>query len=83
MITAGQPGQPLVKWTNINAKAFESIGYCDTTRQLFIKFRTTPTLLFEDMPRFRYSGLLAAPRPDAYYQTYIKDRFKTKEAPVG
>jgi hypothetical protein len=30
------------------------------------------------VPGFRYDALLAAPRKDAYYRTFIKDRFLTK-----
>lgn len=74
-------GQPTVKMTPVNAKLFESIGYVDATRQLFVKFRNAKTVCFEDMPRFRYTGLMAAPRKDAYFTSYIKDRFLFKELP--
>ena len=54
------------------------IGYSDATRTLYIKFRDGTTLRFEKVPRFRYQGLLAAPRKDAYHKTFIKDQFLTK-----
>jgi hypothetical protein len=75
--------QPNVKMTPVNAKLFESVGYVDAKRQLYVKFRNSPTLCFDDMPRFRYTGLMAAPRKDAYFQTYIKNQFLCKEVPGG
>ena len=68
-----------VKMVKVEANMFESVGYIDSTRELYVKFRNSPTLCFMDMPRFRYNGLLAAPRKDAYYTTYIKDKFLTKQ----
>jgi KTSC domain len=81
MITPGLPGQPSVKMMRVDAKEFESVGYANTTRQLFIKFRNSTTLRFDDMPNFRYTGLLSAPRKDAYFRTYIKSCFLSKEVP--
>ena len=70
-----------VKMVPVDANMFESVGYVDSTRSLYVKFRNAPTLVFADMPRFRYTGLMSAPRKDAYFRTFIKDRFLTKEAP--
>jgi len=74
MATAAQP----VKMMPVDADLFEAIGYIPKTRQLYVKFRTSPALCFDNVPGFRYEGLLAAPRKDAYYRTFIKDRFLTK-----
>jgi KTSC domain len=71
------PAEP-VKFTPVEADLFEAIGYVPRTRQLYIKFRTSPALCFNNVPGFRYEGLLSAPRKDAYYRTFIKDRFVTK-----
>jgi hypothetical protein len=79
IVPQGRPGQPVMRMIPVDAKAFEAVGYSDYTRQLYIKFRDSPTLCFEDVPHFRHSGLMAAPRKDAYYATYIKDRFLAKE----
>jgi hypothetical protein len=72
-----------MKMASVDADTFESVGYVDATRTLVIKFRNAPALRFEKVPRFRYQGLLAAPRKDAYYKTFIKDQFlfKTMELP--
>jgi len=67
-----------VKMVPVNANQFEAVGYAEATRELSIKFRNAPALCFEDVPRFRYTGLMSAPRKDAYYDTYIKNRFLTK-----
>jgi hypothetical protein len=72
------PIQPL-KMTKVTATALESIGYQDATRTLYIKFRDSSTLCFKDVPRFRLSGLMNAPRKDAYYQSFIKNQFLTSE----
>lgn len=78
------PGQlPTVKMVAVDAKSFESVGYAIGTRKLYVKFRNAPTLCYDGVPGFRYSGLLTAPRKDAYFSTYIKDRFLAKEAPAG
>jgi hypothetical protein len=73
------PGQPEVKWVPVDADQFESISYVMSTRQLLIKFRNSPPLVFEGVPGFRYQGLLGAPRKDAYFNTFIKNSFLKKE----
>jgi hypothetical protein len=79
MTLPGQP--PPVKMVPVDASTFESVGYVIAMRRLYIKFRNSPALYFEAVPNFRYMGLLNAPRKDAYYNTYIKDHFLTKEVP--
>jgi hypothetical protein len=69
-----------VKMAQVDAEMFESVGYDQATRSLYIKFRNSPPLCFHKVPQFRYQGLLAAPRKDAYYKTFIKDLFLTKTA---
>ena len=68
-----------VKMMSVDAEAIESIGYVDGSRTMYIKFRGGRTLSINNVPRFRYQGILAAPRKDAYYTTYVKDRFLMKE----
>jgi hypothetical protein len=70
---------PDVKMIPVDAQMFESIGYVETSRQLFIKFSPESTVCFNNVPGFRFRGLLDAPRKDAYFKTFIKDRFLTKE----
>ena len=69
-----------VKMVPVDAELFEAIGYVIGARQLYIKFRRTPALAFQNVPGFRYEGLLNAPRKDAYYNTFIKDFFISKPA---
>ena len=66
----------------VDADLFESVGFVDTTHLMYIKFRNSPTMCYEKVPRFRYQGLLAAPRKDAYYKTFIQNQFITKPAPT-
>lgn len=77
------PGQLGPKMTPVDADSFESIGYSIGNRRLYVKFRNAPTLYFEGVPGFRYQGLLTAPRKEAYFKTYIKNQFLSKEAPAG
>ena len=70
-----------VKMMSVDAEAIESIGYVDGSRTMYIRFRGGRTLCINNVPRFRYQGMLAAPRKDAYYTTYVKDRFLMKEVP--
>ena len=70
---------PEVKMIPVDANLFESVGYVEASRQLFIKFSPSSTICFSNVPNFRYTGLLNAPRPDAYFKTFIKDHFLTKE----
>jgi hypothetical protein len=72
------PYQP-VKLVPVDAKTFEAVGYVVPERELYVKFRGSPMLCFADVPNFRYRGLLAAPRKDAYYNTFIKNSFLAKE----
>jgi hypothetical protein len=67
-----------VKLVPVDADLFEAIGYVSKVRRLYVKFRNSPALCFDNVPGFRYEGLLAAPRKDAYYRTFIKDHFLTK-----
>jgi KTSC domain len=69
---------PNVKMMRVDADLFESVGYLPRSRQLFIKFRNSPAVCLDNVPGFRFDGLLSAPRKDAYYRTFIKDRFLTK-----
>jgi hypothetical protein len=71
-----------VKMTPVDADLFEAIGYLPKTRQLYLKFRNSPALCFDNVPGFRYESLLTAPRKDAYYRTFIKDRFLTKAVEI-
>jgi hypothetical protein len=75
------PGQPSVTMMAVEAKMFDSIGYAAASRKLFVKFRDSPTMCYEGVPGFRYQGLLASPRKDAYFKTYIKDCFLAKSLP--
>jgi hypothetical protein len=68
-----------VKMVAVDAQLFESVGYAESTRQLYIKFINSPTLRFDNVPRFRHRGFMAAPRKDAYYNTFIKNSFLAKE----
>jgi len=70
---------PDVKMIPVEAQLLESVGYAEPSRQLFVKFYRGTTLYFDNVPGFRYRGLLDAPRKDAYYKTFIKDLFLTKE----
>ena len=70
-----------VKMMSVDAEAIESIGYVDGSRTMYIRFRSGRTLCINNVPRFRYQGMLAAPRKDAYYTTYVKDRFLMQEVP--
>jgi hypothetical protein len=75
------PGQPTVTMAPVNAKMFEAVGYTMTSRKLFIRFRDASMICFEGVPGFRYQGLLASPRPDAYFKSYIKDLYLSKVVP--
>jgi hypothetical protein len=75
------PGQPSVKMVPVDAKLFESVGYTISSRRLYVKYRNAAAVYFEGVPGFRYSGLMAAPRKDAYFTTYIKSSFLPKEVP--
>lgn len=67
-----------VKMMPVDSDLFESVGYIPRSRQLYIKFKNSPALCFDNVPGFRYESLLTAPRKDAYFRTFIKDRFLTK-----
>ena len=59
----------------------ESVSYNDATRILYVKLRDNKGgMAFEDVPKFRYNGLMGAPRPDAYFNTYIRNLFLSKPA---
>ena len=67
-----------IKMVPVGADEFESVGYVIGVRQLYIKFRNSPVLCFNNVPGFRYEGLMSAPRKDAYYKTFIKHFFISK-----
>ncbi|MGA3267997.1 MAG: KTSC domain-containing protein [Verrucomicrobiota bacterium] len=69
-----------IKMVAVESDLFESIGYKTGLRQLYIKFRNAPAVCYNDVPGFRFEGLLAAPRKDAYFKTFIKDVYISKAA---
>lgn len=73
-----EPTPQAVKMMKVDSDLFESVGYIPKNRQLYIKFKNSPALCFDNVPGFRYDSLLTAPRKDAYFRTFIKDRFLTK-----
>jgi KTSC domain len=75
-----QQNQSAVKMTPVEADTFEAVGYVTGARQLYIKFRNSPALVFINVPGFRYEGLMGAPRKDAYYNTFIKNFFLSRPA---
>ena len=76
----GQPNQPTIKMIPVEADLFESVGYISGGRQLYIKFKNSPPLVFNNVPGFRFDGLMSAPRKDAYFNTFIKNFFLSKQA---
>jgi len=66
------------KMVAVDADLFESVGYEDISHSLLIKFRNSPTMRYEKVPRFRFQGLLGAPRKDAYFKTFIQNQFLSK-----
>jgi len=69
-----------IRFIPVNSTAFEAVAYVPAGRMLYIKFRNNlPTLSFADVPGFRYEGLLAAPRKDAYYKAFIENQFLTSQ----
>jgi hypothetical protein len=69
-----------VKMTPVEAETFVAIGYAAAARQLYITFRNGTTLAYNNVPGFRFEGLSAAPRPEAYFKTFIRDVFISKPA---
>lgn len=69
-----------VRMVPVDAEQFEAVGYLDKGKQLYIKFRKSPPLVFNNVPGFRFDGLMAAPRKDAYFDTFIKNFFVSKPA---
>ena len=73
-----------IKFVHVSSSNLESIGYAITSRQLFVKFNNNlPPLCFENVPGFRYEGLLAAPRKDAYYKTFIENQFLASQVKLA
>ena len=70
---------PEVKMVPVDADLFESVGYISKTRTLYIKFRPPAgAVSYQNVPGFRFDGLLAAPRKDKYYESFIQNRFIEK-----
>lgn len=78
MMSQNQPTQPVVKMVTVDADLFEAIGYAAGGRQLYIKFKNSQAMVFNNVPGFRFDGLMAAPRKDAYFNTFIKNFFLSK-----
>ena len=72
-----------VKMVPVDEDSFVAIGYAASGRQLHITYRNGTTVIFQNVPGFRYEGLLAAPRKEAYYKTFIENRCITKAAPAA
>jgi hypothetical protein len=70
-----------VKMVTVDEDSFVAFGYASSKRQLHVTLRNNTTLVFQNVPGFRYEGLLAAPRKEAYYKTFIQNAFLAKPAP--
>jgi hypothetical protein len=73
---------PIVKMVPVDEDTFIAVGYLAPKRQLYITFRNSTTLAYQNVPGFRYEGLLAAPRKEAYYKTFIQNLFLAKPSPT-
>lgn len=71
---------PAIKMVPVHADAFDSVGYNSSNRSLVINFRLPQphAVCFQNVPGFRHDGLMAAPRKDAYFKTFIQNRFLEK-----
>ena len=70
-----------IKMVPVDEDSFVAVGYVAPARQLHITFRNGSTLLYQNVPGFRYEGLLAAPRKEKYFKTFIEHQFIAKPAP--
>lgn len=67
-----------IKLVAVDGELLESVGYEDLTHTLHVKFRDGASLCFHKVPYFRFTGLMNAPRKDAYYKTFIKEKFLSR-----
>jgi hypothetical protein len=72
------PAASAVKLVPVDSELFQSVGYEDLTHTLYLKLPDGEMIRLQKVPRFRFTGLLSAPRKDAYYKTFIKDQFLPK-----
>jgi hypothetical protein len=68
------------KMVPVETESFTAVGYTHASRLLYITFRDGSTLAYQNVPGFRFEGLLAAPRKEAYFRTFIKNAFLSKAA---
>ena len=68
----------VVKMVPIEADTFVAVGYAASMRQLYVTFKNGNSIVYNNVPGFRYEGLAATPRPEAYFRTFIKDAFLSK-----
>jgi hypothetical protein len=60
----------------LNSTALTQVEYNAGTRQLYIWFaKGNGPYTYYGVPEQIYVGLIRAPSPGEYYNTYIKDRF--------
>ena len=71
---------PEIKMVPVDADTFDAVGYNSSTRMLYIQFRLPHPagVSFANVPGFRFDGLMAAPRKEAYFKTFIQNRFIEK-----
>lgn len=70
-----------IKMMAVDEDSFVAFGYASSKRELHVTLRDSGTVIFQNVPGFRYEGLLAAPRKEAYFKTFIKNNFLAKPAP--
>ncbi|MGH7950803.1 MAG: KTSC domain-containing protein [Limisphaerales bacterium] len=70
---------PVIKMVPVESDLFDAIGYVANGRKLYIKFRGKSAQCLDNVPGFRFEGLMNAPRKDAYYNTFIKNQFLAKD----
>lgn len=71
-----------VKMIPADEDSFVAFGYVTGARELHIILRNQTTLIYQNVPGFRFEGLKAAPRKEKYYQTFIAPLFNAKPGPA-
>ena len=69
-----------VKMITVDEDSFTAFGYAAGNRTLYITFRNGTSLAYQNVPGFRYEGMVAAPRKEAYFKTFIQNNFLSKAA---
>ncbi|GAC42818.1 KTSC domain-containing protein [Paenibacillus popilliae] len=65
-----------MNWNSVNSSNLSAVAYDAETSTLYIRFQSSGTYAYYDVPSNVYQGLMSASSHGGYHASYIKGRYR-------